>query len=80
MKFMTHVPGVAIDNDDETLAQPLRLTQRIDRAFAQCGRLAGSGERGEGADVNAAREVLAMRTAARERRVPIVVVMGLART
>jgi hypothetical protein len=55
------------------------LTQWIELAIAQCEKLAGSGKRGEGVDVNAAREILAVAKddCRPEDRVIVVVVIGL---
>src|SRR5271168_4870157 len=55
------------------------LTEWIELAIAQRERLTGSGKRGEGVDINAAREVLAVAKEDRrsESRVIVVIVIGL---
>jgi hypothetical protein len=39
MKFMTHVPGVAVHHRDKRFREPLSSAEWIDLTLAQCERL-----------------------------------------
>jgi hypothetical protein len=67
MQFVAHVPGIAMDNRDQGLAELLGPGEGIEHAILHRERLAGLGQGREGVDVDAAGEVLAM---AEEHRGP----------
>jgi hypothetical protein len=67
VQFVAHVPGIAMDNRDQGLAEFLGPGEGIKHAIGHRERLAGPGQGREGVHVDAAGEVLAV---AEEHRRP----------